>query len=119
MDFETIKLKKINRIGTITLNRPKVLNAFNEQLVWDFQKATIDKLPIPEKYKKPVKKRYILGAIAAATLAGTGGFAYDTYSDYVDGDEETIDEIIAKLPENLKTEGMNELIGLGILKRLE
>jgi len=88
------------------------------QKLWDFQKATIDKLPIPEKYKKPVKKRYILGAIAAATLAGTGGFAYDTYSDYLDGDEETIDEIIAKLPENLKTEGMNELIGLGILKTL-
>ena len=40
MDFETIKLKKINRIGTITLNRPKVLNAFNEQLVWDLQEAT-------------------------------------------------------------------------------
>ena len=40
MDFETIELKKENRIGIITLNRPKVLNAFNEQLVWDLQEAT-------------------------------------------------------------------------------
>ena len=40
MDFETIELKKENRIGIITLNRPKVLNAFNEQLVWDLQGAT-------------------------------------------------------------------------------
>jgi 2-(1,2-epoxy-1,2-dihydrophenyl)acetyl-CoA isomerase len=32
-------LKKI-KIGTITLNRPEVLNAFNEQFVWDFQEAT-------------------------------------------------------------------------------
>lgn len=40
MDFETIELKKENRIGMITLNRPKVLNAFNEQLVWDLQEAT-------------------------------------------------------------------------------
>ena len=40
MDFETIEFKKENRIGIITLNRPKVLNAFNEQLVWDLQEAT-------------------------------------------------------------------------------
>ena len=40
MVFETIELKKENRIGIITLNRPKVLNAFNEQLVWDLQEAT-------------------------------------------------------------------------------
>jgi len=40
MNFETIILKKVNRIGVITLNRPKVLNAFNEQLIWDLQEAT-------------------------------------------------------------------------------
>ena len=40
MSFKTITLKKVNRIGVITLNRPKVLNAFNEQLIWDLQEAT-------------------------------------------------------------------------------
>jgi|TARA_B110000914_G_C15521550_1_gene477481 2-(1,2-epoxy-1,2-dihydrophenyl)acetyl-CoA isomerase len=40
MNFKTITLKKVNRIGVITLNRPKVLNAFNEQLIWDLQEAT-------------------------------------------------------------------------------
>ena len=40
MIFDTIELKKINRVGVITLNRPDVLNALNEQLVWDLQEAT-------------------------------------------------------------------------------
>ena len=40
MDFETIELKKENRIGMITLNSPDLLNAVNEQLVWDLQEAT-------------------------------------------------------------------------------
>ena len=33
MDFETILLKKENHIATITMNRPEVLNAINNQLV--------------------------------------------------------------------------------------
>ena len=86
--------------------------------LWKFQKATIDKLPLPPKIKKQIKQRYLAGAIAAAGLAGSAGFAYDTVSDYLDGDEETIEEIVEKLPENLKREGINELIGLGILKTL-
>ena len=84
--------------------------------LWQFQKNTIDKLPIPEKMKKPIKKRLIVGSIAAAGVAGAAGFGYDTYSDYIDGDEETVEEIVAKLPENLKTEAINEAIGLGIFK---
>tara|TARA_B100000902_G_scaffold356330_1_gene369907 strand:- start:6753 stop:7526 length:774 start_codon:yes stop_codon:yes gene_type:complete len=40
MEFETIKLQKKDRIGTIILNRPDVLNAFSEQLIWDLQEAT-------------------------------------------------------------------------------
>jgi len=88
------------------------------QKLWDFQKATIDKLPVTKKIKTKIKQRFILGAIASASLAGSAGFAYDTYSSYLDGDEETIDEIVAKLPENLKTESINEIIGLGIFKTL-
>ncbi|MFL2699221.1 MAG: enoyl-CoA hydratase/isomerase family protein [Gammaproteobacteria bacterium] len=42
MSFKTIQYKKQNRIGIITLNRPDVLNAFDEQLVWDLQEATKD-----------------------------------------------------------------------------
>ena len=40
MSFETLELIKSNNIATIKLNRPSVLNAFNEQLMWDLQKAT-------------------------------------------------------------------------------
>ena len=40
MKYETIELQKKDRIGTITLNRPDVLNAFSEQLIWDLQDAT-------------------------------------------------------------------------------
>ncbi|MDA7786134.1 enoyl-CoA hydratase/isomerase family protein [Gammaproteobacteria bacterium] len=40
MSFETLELIKSNNVATIKLNRPNVLNAFNEQLMWDLQKAT-------------------------------------------------------------------------------
>jgi enoyl-CoA hydratase/carnithine racemase len=40
MDLETINVEKIEKVAIIKLNRPKLLNAVNEQLVWDFQKAT-------------------------------------------------------------------------------
>ena len=33
---------KKDKVATIKLNRPELLNAVNEQLVWDFQKATED-----------------------------------------------------------------------------
>ncbi len=39
MNFETVKLIKKNKICSIVINRPDVLNAVNEQLVWDLQKA--------------------------------------------------------------------------------
>tara|TARA_B100001094_G_C18180664_1_gene800718 strand:- start:1125 stop:1898 length:774 start_codon:yes stop_codon:yes gene_type:complete len=42
MNLETIELIKKDKIAVIKLNRPKLLNAVNEQLVWDFQKATED-----------------------------------------------------------------------------
>lgn len=40
MKYETIELQKKDCIGTIILNRPDVLNAFSEQLIWDLQDAT-------------------------------------------------------------------------------
>ena len=42
MKFETLELVKQDKIATITLNRPELLNAVNEQFIWDFQKATSD-----------------------------------------------------------------------------
>ena len=42
MNLETIELIKKDKVATIKLNRPELLNAVNEQLVWDFQKATED-----------------------------------------------------------------------------
>jgi len=40
MSYETISLNIENKVATITINRPKMMNAFNEQLVWDMGDAT-------------------------------------------------------------------------------
>ena len=40
MSYETISLDVENRVAIITINRPKMMNAFNEQLVWDMGDAT-------------------------------------------------------------------------------
>ena len=40
MSYETISLEIENRVATITINRPKMMNAFNEQLIWDMGDAT-------------------------------------------------------------------------------
>ena len=40
MSYETISLDVENRVAKITINRPKMMNAFNEQLVWDMGDAT-------------------------------------------------------------------------------
>ena len=40
MSYETLSLVIENRVATITINRPKMMNAFNEQLIWDMGDAT-------------------------------------------------------------------------------
>jgi len=40
MSYETISLGIENRVATISINRPKMMNAFNEQLIWDMGDAT-------------------------------------------------------------------------------
>ncbi len=40
MSYETISLDVESKVATITINRPKMMNAFNEQLVWDMGDAT-------------------------------------------------------------------------------
>ena len=40
MSYETISLDVENHVATITINRPKMMNAFNEQLIWDMGTAT-------------------------------------------------------------------------------
>lgn len=40
MELETIEILKNKKVSTIRLNRPDLLNAVNEQLVWDLQEAT-------------------------------------------------------------------------------
>ena len=40
MSYKTISLEIENRVATITINRPKMMNAFNEQLIWDMGDAT-------------------------------------------------------------------------------
>jgi 2-(1,2-epoxy-1,2-dihydrophenyl)acetyl-CoA isomerase len=42
MNLQTIEITKKDKVAVIKLNRPELLNAVNEQLVWDFQKATED-----------------------------------------------------------------------------
>jgi 2-(1,2-epoxy-1,2-dihydrophenyl)acetyl-CoA isomerase len=40
MDFKTVKINTENKVASIEINRPDVLNAFNSQLIWDLQEAT-------------------------------------------------------------------------------
>jgi enoyl-CoA hydratase/carnithine racemase len=40
MEYETVKVSKENKVATIEINRPDVLNAFNTQLILDLQQAT-------------------------------------------------------------------------------
>ena len=42
MSLQTIEITKKDKVAIIKLNRPELLNAVNEKLVWDFQKATED-----------------------------------------------------------------------------
>jgi 2-(1,2-epoxy-1,2-dihydrophenyl)acetyl-CoA isomerase len=42
MSFDTVELIKANKVAIIKLNRPELLNAVNEQLIWDLQKVTAD-----------------------------------------------------------------------------
>ena len=104
---------KIPKTGSGAAAFKKVFNG-----LWDFQKKTIDRLPVPDKAKKQIKQRFLVGSVMSALVAGGMGFGYDAISDYLDGDEETIDEVVAKLPENMKTEAINELIGFSIFKTL-
>ena len=40
MSYQTLTLEKDNHVATITLNRPEMMNAFSEQLIWDMGEAT-------------------------------------------------------------------------------
>ena len=40
MKYKTVKVSKENKVATIEINRPDVLNAFNTQLIFDLQEAT-------------------------------------------------------------------------------
>ena len=40
MSYKTISLDIENKVATITINRPEMMNAFNEQLIWDMGVAT-------------------------------------------------------------------------------
>ena len=40
MSYETLSLDVENRVAIITINRSKMMNAFNEQLIWDMGDAT-------------------------------------------------------------------------------
>ena len=42
MSLQTIEITKKDKVAVIKLTRPELLNDVNEQLVWDFQKATED-----------------------------------------------------------------------------
>jgi 2-(1,2-epoxy-1,2-dihydrophenyl)acetyl-CoA isomerase len=40
MSYKTLTLEIDNYVATITLNRPEMMNAFSEQLIWDMGEAT-------------------------------------------------------------------------------
>jgi hypothetical protein len=109
----------INELGPKYKNlSPTAKKAFDFTVnkIWQLQKNTIDKLPIPDKLKKPIKKKYLAGTIGSLVAATSAGTVYDWVSENLDGDEETVQEIYSKLPENLKTEFGYEAIGFGINK---
>ena len=41
MEYKTVKISKENKVATIEINRPDVLNAFNTQLIFDLQAALL------------------------------------------------------------------------------
>ena len=57
MNFETVELIKKDKVATIKLNRPDKLNAFNEKLIWELQKATSE-----VKVDEDIKVLIITGA---------------------------------------------------------
>ena len=77
MSYETISLDIENKVATITINRPKMMNAFNEQLVWDMGDAT-------EKVKNDSQIRVLVitgegrGFSAGADLTERGASWSDT-----------------------------------------
>ena len=40
MSYQTLTLETDNHVAKITLNRPGMMNAFSEQLIWDMGEAT-------------------------------------------------------------------------------
>ena len=40
MSYQTLTLETDNHVAKITLNRPEMMNAFSEQLIWDMGEAT-------------------------------------------------------------------------------
>ena len=68
MNLETIEIINQEKVSTIKLNRPDLLNAVNEQLVWDLQKAT-EKVMNDEKIKVVILTGAGRGFSAGADLS--------------------------------------------------
>ena len=47
MTYETILVTRAERVGTITLNRPKALNALNSQVMGEVTAAAANSTPTP------------------------------------------------------------------------
>lgn len=82
MDFECIIYEKSEGVGTIKLNRPKVLNAMNKQLWLDFQAALED-----AKNDSEIKALIITGEGRAfstgADLKESKNRSLEDYRDYL------------------------------------
>ncbi len=93
MDLECIIYEKKDRIATITLNRPKVLNAMNKQLWLDFRTALRD-----AGQEETIKAVVITGQGRAfstgADLKDSKGRSLAAYRDYLEHLQEISRELI-------------------------
>ena len=69
MSFETVFLKKQDRIGTITLNRPDKLNALNDQLIEELAEAV-------QAVAKDEETRVLVVTGAGRAFCAGGDFAF-------------------------------------------
>lgn len=65
MEFETILFQKDGAVATVTINRPKVLNAINDQVISDLIKCFQD-----IQYQKEIRGVIVTGAGDKAFVAG-------------------------------------------------
>lgn len=93
MESDTILLEKRNAIATITLNRPKVLNAMNKQLWIDLQKA-LENVRVDDRIKVAVITGQGRAFSSGADLKDSKDRSPEAYRSYLESLQEVSRQII-------------------------